>query len=163
LDDIFLELLWFDGSDVSDATEQITLGARLRGDGAPIGISWRGLSEFEQCQGGTVDYAAPFLPPDKAIPVAVQSLDLSMPFVFKTPGGVAPIDRVDGLVGERQSPELSTLGTCDIRVPNAEVVGPLLAPFQNISVSSGEPAMDVTLLRSDGSVGRRVQWRGTFD
>lgn len=158
LDDVFIELLWLDGSEISDETEAITLSSRARGKGSAIGVSWRGLSPFENQNGGTTPYFAPFLPEGVNIPVATASLDPSLPFVFRTPGGIPPIKRTDGLVGDRQAPELATLGCCEIVVPNADSVRELLAPFESISVQSGNSALKLTLLRPDGTVGRRVDW-----
>ena len=158
LDDVFIELLWLDGSEISDETEAITLSSRARGKGSSIGVSWRGLSPFENQNGGTTPYFAPFLPAGVNIPVATASLVPSLPFVFRTPGGTPPIRRTDGLVGERQAPELATLGSCEIVVPNADPVRELLAPFDSISVRSGNSAIKLTLLRKDGTVGRRVNW-----
>jgi len=158
LDDVFIELLWLDGSEISDATEAITLSSRARGKGSPIGISWRGLSPFENQIGGTTPYFAPFMPEGVSIPVATASLDPRLPFVFRTPGGTPPIKRADGLVGERQTPELATLGCCELVVPNADSVQELLAPFELISVRSGDPALKLTLLRPDKTVGLKVDW-----
>jgi len=158
LDDVFIELLWLDGSEISDETEAITLSSRARGEGSPIGISWRGSSPFESQKGGTTPYYAPFLPKGVHIPVATASLDPSLPFVFRTPGGAPPIKRTDGLVGERQVPELATLGCCEIMVPNADSVREFLTAFDRISVRSGEPAVRLTLLRGDGTVGVVVDW-----
>ena len=63
LDDVFLELLWFDGSPMSDATKEIGLADRATG-GSRFGIAWRGEPAVE-----TVPYQAPFLPPERSIPV----------------------------------------------------------------------------------------------
>lgn len=151
-------MLWLNGSEISDETEAITLSSRARGEGSPIGISWRGSSPFEIQKGGTTPYFAPFLPQGVCIPVATASLDPSLPFVFRTPGGTPPINRTDGLVGERQAPELATLGCCEITVPNAESVSELVTPFDKISVQSGDPLVRLTLLRNDQTVGLVVDW-----
>lgn len=158
LDDIFLELLWFDGTEVSDQTEAITIGARGRGQGLPFGVSWRGLSPYENEKRGIIPYFAPFLPEGVSIPVAAESLDSTLPFVFRTPGGTPPIERNDGLVGERQAPNLATLGLCEMFVPNVAKVRNLLSPFSKIVVRRGQPALRFSLLRPDGSVGKTVEW-----
>ena len=158
LDDVFLELLWLDGSEISPATERITLGLRGRGEGSPIGVSWRGQSCFQHAEEGAVPYFAPFLPADVSIPVAAQSLDPTLPFVFQTPGGTPPLERTDGLVGTRQTPELARLGRCVLSVPDPLAVRELMDPFTEIEVTAGPPGMRLQLLRSDGTVGRVVDW-----
>jgi hypothetical protein len=153
LDDMFLELLWLDGSEVSAESEAITLGARGRGQGSPIGISWRGACDLD-----CVNYAASFLPADVPIPVARASMDRNLPFVFRTPGGTKPIDRKDGLVGECQSPELTILGHCEIAVPNPEEVEPLLQGFERLTVVKGAPGLNIRLLDAQGRIGRAFTW-----
>lgn len=133
LDDIFLELLWLDGTPVSEETERISLARRGRGDGSPIGISWRGPSPYER-NGEIEAYHAPFLPSGVSIPVARASLDPALPFVFRSPGGTAPIARTGCLVGTRQAPELSTLGSCTVRSPDPQPMSEFLSPFEQISV-----------------------------
>lgn len=157
LDDTFLELLWLDGSEVSSESERITLGARGRGEGSPIGVAWRGEAPGIECE----PYAAPFFPHGKTIPVARASLDLNLPFVFRTPDGTKPIDRTDGLVGTRQSSELATLGHCELLVPNPEHVAALLADFSRMSVKEGSPGLHMTLLDANGRIGRTITWTGT--
>lgn len=154
LDDVFLELLWFDGSAINEEAERITLGARGRGEGCPIGISWRGASPFEDDE----PYYAPFLPPGVSIPVARASLDRHLPFVFRTPGGTPPIERTKELVGDRQSPDLATLGQCTVSLPDPGAAQDLLAPFDRLTIEKGPPGFQLDLLRSDGSVGRTVSW-----
>jgi hypothetical protein len=154
LDDVFLELLWLDGTEISAESERITLGARGRSVGSPIGVSWRGVGPFEE----NLSYAAPFLPNGLTIPVARASLDPELPFVFRTPGGTPPIQRTDGLVGERQTPELATLKVCVVSVPNPKIVMPLLSPFEKISVCKGLPGLRFTLLDIRGEVKRSFEW-----
>ncbi|UWR24517.1 VOC family protein [Sulfitobacter sp. S190] len=158
LDNVFLELLWHDKTTVSAESEAITLGARIRGEGCPIGISWRGMSPFEDTAEGTEPYNAPFLPKGMSIPVAAASLDPMLPFVFRTPGGTPPIDRTDGLVGRRQAPELATLSHCEVSLPDPGAAEHLLAPFRQISLRQGEYALKLVLLRPDQSVGRTITW-----
>ena len=155
LDDIFLELLWLDGSAISQESERITLGARGRGVGSPIGIAWRGVSSLE-CE----DYAAPFLPENMTISVARASLDPVLPFFFRTPDGTKPIDRSDGLVGARQTPDLSTLGRCELFAPNPKPVAALLAELKCISVKEGPYCMRLTLLDASEKPARTVVWPG---
>lgn len=157
LDDMFLELIWLDGSDAAKECEEITLAARGRGEGSPIGVSWRG-----ECELDCVDYKAPFLPDGVAIPVARASLDPDMPFVFRTPGGIRPIDRSDGLVGNRQSPDLTVLGRCEITVPNPAPVAELLAAFDRITVREGHPSLNLILLDRNGRTGREFKWETTL-
>ncbi|MBU2582921.1 MAG: VOC family protein [Alphaproteobacteria bacterium] len=153
LDDMYLELLWLDGTPIDDQAERMTLGDRGRGRGCPIGVSWRGKSGLEcEC------YAAPFLPRGATIPVARASLDINLPFVFQSPGGMRPLDRNDGLVGQRQVPALATLGHCELRVPNLQSASKLLSAFQNISVVEGEYGLRIELLTSDGTIDRRIKW-----
>lgn len=159
LEDVFLELIWLDCTPISPASEHITLGIRGRGKGSPIGVSWRGTSPSDDIEHSTVPYNAPFLPTGVHIPVAKESLDPNMPFVFKTPGGIPPSKRTDGLVGERQMPHLAVLGDCEISVPNPCAVHSLLNPFKGIRVKKGDPTLHLSLLRLDGSVGCRLEWK----
>jgi Glyoxalase-like domain len=157
LDDMFIELLWLDGSTIAAESEEITLASRGRGQGSPIGVSWRGACDLE-----CVEYAAPFLPGGVTIPVARASLDPNLPFVFRTPGGTRPIDRTDGLVGNRQFPQLTILGHCEIFVPNPEQVARLLGTFDRITVHEGSPSLNLTLLDSKGRMGREFTWASTI-
>lgn len=157
LDDVFLELLWLDGSAIVPECERITLAARGRGQGSPIGVSWRGACDLD-----CVEYAAPFLPAGVTIPVARASLDPNLPFVFRTPGGTKPIDRLDGLAGNRQSPQLTILGHCEILVPNPEQAARLLGAFDRITVREGPPSLNLTLLDSNGRIGREFTWTSTI-
>lgn len=153
LDDVFLELLWLDGTDISLATEQIGLADRGRGQGSPIGVSWRGSTDLV-----TREYAAPFLPKGNSIPVAVASKDLSLPFVFQTPGGVPPIERTDGLPGDRQRPNLTKLGACELRLPNPEKATSLVENFDAITLTEGPAGMRVTVLDKKGRTACKIAW-----
>lgn len=153
LDDIFFELLWLDGTDISLATEQIGLADRGRGQGSPIGISWRGNTDL-----ATSSYAAPFLPKGASIPVAMASEDLSLPFVFQTPGGTPPIDRADGLPGDRQRPDLARLGACEIRLPNPEKAAGLLDSFDALTLAEGPTGFLATVLDAHGCPARQIEW-----
>jgi hypothetical protein len=155
LDDMFLELLWLDGSDISPQSEQVTLGRRGRGDGSPIGVAWRGEAALV-----TQAYRAPFLPDPVTIPVALASFDASLPFVFKSPGGVKPVARTDGLVGDCQRPALSRLGQCTVIVPDPAPVENLLMGFDKLKVERGPAGLALQLLDADGVVARRFEWRG---
>ena len=153
LDDMFFELLWADGSAVSPASQAIGLEARSQGLGSPLGISWRGDAGFD-CD----PYAAPFLPDGVTIPVARASRDLSLPFMFRTPGGVPPIRRTDGLVGARQVPEFATLAHVEITLPDPEPVGALFAPVPHLSFSAGAPAILASLADAQGAVTGSFRW-----
>jgi len=153
LDDMFLELLWLDGSEISRESQRVGLGLRGRGHGSPIGVSWRGPTALE-----CVPYAAPFLPNGLSISIARASLDSAMPFLFETPGGTPPIDMTDGLPGERQRPQFTRLGTCEIRVPNPAAVADLLGAFDRVVVTEGAPGLTVTLLDQNGRVADKVDW-----
>ena len=153
LDDMFLELVWLDGSTISPESERITLGARGRGRGSPIGVAWRGACDLD-CE----PYAAPFLPKGATIPVARASFDPTMPFVFRTPGGTRPIDRTDGSAGTRQAPALTTLDRCVVRVPDPGPVATLLADFDRIDVARGQPGLEIDIRAADGTIGRRIVW-----
>jgi len=154
LDDAFLELLWLDGSPMSPESEAIGLGARGRGLALPLGIAWRGQAPYE-----TLPYAAPFLPDGITIPVARESLDPAMPLVFASPGGAAPVDRTDRLVGERQQPELATLARCRLRMPQAARAAALLAPFRRFDLHEGPLRLEFDLADAAGRVARTVVWK----
>lgn len=153
LDDIFLELLWLDGTAISPESEAIGLGARGRGDALPLGIAWRGQAPF-----ATTPYRPPYMPPDRPIPVATDSLDPAMPLVFASPEGTAPADRTDGLAGIRQTPGLATLGQCRLRIPRASAARPLLAPFGRFELEDGPIRLEMRLLSPDGKIARTIVW-----
>lgn len=155
LDDVFLELLWLDGSPISEESERVTLGERGRGKGMPFGIAWRGDYSMK-----TDRYAAPFLPHGMSIPIAHASKDLTVPFVFESPGGVPPIRRQDGLVGERQRPFYTTLQSCRVQL---QVPGPtrqLLSGFDKISVEQGaDDRIEFVLQGDSGHANKSIVWR----
>lgn len=154
LDDMFIELLWLDGSPVSEATAGTGLAERGNGRGLPLGIAWRG-----ECGLPTVPYAAPFLPAGATIPVAEASADPSVPFLFQTPGGRAPIDRKDGLPGMRQTPHLTTLQNCRIGLPDHYRTEELLQTFDKIDVFASENGMlEFVLLDPEGKAAKTVRW-----
>jgi hypothetical protein len=150
LDDIFIELIWLDGTPISPESERVTLGARGRGEGSPLGVSWRGEA-VPDCD----IYSAPFLPVGRTIPFARASLDPMMPFIFQSPGGVRPIDRTDGLVGERQQPHLTTLSHCTISLPEPDRTAGLLASFDQIVVARGARAIAFAI---NGVPDRTITW-----
>lgn len=145
LDDMFIEFLWLDGSYISVESERIGLGERGRGNGSPIGVSWRGADPVV-----SDEYSAPFLPSGVTIPVAKASVDRSLPFVFKTPGGVPPIGRTDGLPGERQLPRFATLACCEVSLPNPQEAAPLLQWCDRIKIVTGPPGFRLAFTTPDG-------------
>lgn len=153
LDEMFLELLWLDGSEISAESERIGIGRRGRGEGSPIGISWRGKAAIE-----TEPYMAPYLPDGVSIPVALASRETAVPLVFQSPGGTKPIDRTDGLVGTLQRPELTALGRCTVFVSEPDAVAELLVEFDEIEVREGAPAIEVELLNADNQAARNIRW-----
>ena len=152
LDDVFLELLWFDGTPIADETRRIGLAARAA-EGSRFGIAWRGEPAVQ-----TRPYAAPFLAGRRSIPVWKGSEALDLPFIFGTPGGVPPIERTDGLPGERQRPELSTLGACILRHPNADPLRPIVDLIDGLEVERGTASLTMSLRRPDGTPGRTIVW-----
>ena len=153
LDDVFLELLWADGSEPSAATEAIGLGPRLRGEGSALGLAWRG-----DCALPTLPYAAPFLPDGVTIPVARASAeDASLPFVFRTPGGAPPAERPE-LSGERQRPELATLGACTLADPEPARLAPFAGAIDGLALAEGPSAFHLTLNDVEGRPARSMTW-----
>lgn len=153
LDDMFIELLWADGTAISDEGERISLGARFRGNGSPLGVSWRGTPP-----GGCAAYAPPYLPDGVTIPVMARSLEADMPFVFQTPGGLPPKDRDPALVGARQLPELERLGRCTIYQEDPAAVALIHAALPALDVRIGPPHLVLNLLRPDGVAGVTIDW-----
>ena len=154
LDDVFLELLWLDGTEPSDATGAIGLSARGRGRGSPFGVSWRGETDLP-----TVPYAAPFLPDGVTIPVAKASVDdPTLPFVFQTPGGAPPIDRPE-LTGDRQTPDLATLHGVTLYDLDPDRIAWIAEAIDGLAVEAGEPGMTFTLADPDGRPARTAEWR----
>lgn len=158
LEDVFLELIWLDGSDISTESERITLGARGRGAGLPIGVSWRGDAPFEAEPDHIESYAAPFLRTGVTIPVAAGSLDRRMPFFFRTPGGVPPAQRSDELVGNRQLPHYAVLMDLELSLPNADAARSLLGSLSRLKVVEGLPGLRFTLVDPQGTPRHRVVW-----
>ncbi len=146
----YFELLWLDGSPVSAETERIGLAARGRGM-VPLSAS-RGVDQPHWRQCPTL---RPFLPNGRVIHMAVASLNTNVPFVFQSPGGIPPINRSDGLPGDRQRPALATLGFCLLQMQNPVP----LQTSSKISVpwSSGRPS------RLAGNSARRRRPRRSKD
>lgn len=153
LDDIYFELLWMDGTEVSDETERVGLGRRGRGNGSPFGIAWRGDADID-----VVFYAAPFLPEGLDIPIAKASMDPELPFVFQSPGGSRPIDRDDELTGKRQRPFLASLEHCSIRLPDPDILPRFMHEFERLSFERGAPRIEVLLTAPDRQATHRFTW-----
>lgn len=151
-DNVFLELLWLDGTEISTASQAIGLEARGQGKGSPIGISWRGSTTLE-----TMPYHAPFLPEGISIPVAAASADLSLPFVFQTPGGTPPIDRTDGLVGGRQAPEYTRVKLIEIKVPNLDNADALIGSYDLIKATQGQPSINIAFEDANNGT-KTINW-----
>ena len=153
LEDMFIELLWLDGTDISAESERITLGIRGRGRGSPIGISWRGDSAFD-----TEPYHAPFLPEGMSLPIAAFSLDASLPFVFQSPGKTKTSARRNDLSGERQAPHFQALCECRIQVPDPTSLTCLQDRFAKLKVLQGSPAIEFDLLDFEGQISKTIRW-----
>lgn len=153
LDDMYFELLWWDGSPIAHESEAIGLGARGRGDGSPFGLAWRGAAEID-----CIAYAAPFLPPGVTIPVAKASLDRRLPFVFQSPGGIPPINGDRDLVGQRQQPTYGRLEAVTIALPCANELPAFMHRFERITFVSGHPSIEATLSTPPGSGSHRFGW-----
>ncbi len=153
LDDAFVELIWADGSAVSPESERVTLGARLRGSGSPLGLSWRGASPPD-----CIGYAAPFLPDGVTIPVLHESLDPALPFVFRTPGGKPPAARDPALVGTRQHPDLARVARLALRLDSDAAVALVSRVLPQVETTRGEPGLSLELAASDGRIARRIDW-----
>lgn len=153
LDDMYFELLWLDGSPISEATEDIGLGGRGRGDGSPIGLAWRGDVDVD-----CVAYAAPFLPPGLSIPVAKASLEKALPFVFQSPGGVPPINGDESLFGQRQRPTYGRLEEVLIGLPCALKLPEFIHSFERTRFVTGEPSIEAILSSPSGSATHHFAW-----
>ena len=91
--------------------------------------------------------------------MAQASDDLSLPFVFESPGGEPPVRRGDGLAGERQWPAYTTLLSCRIQMPEPGRTRQLLAGFEKISVDSGaENRMEFRLQGRAGHADKTIVW-----
>lgn len=153
LDDMYFELLWLDGSPIAGPSEDIGLGARGRGEGSPIGLAWRGEMDLE-----CIPYAAPFLPPGMSIPVAKTSFDRAQPFVFQSPGGVAPINGDRDLVGQRQRPTYAGLKEVIIRLPTTNQLPVFMHSFDRVRFAVGEPSIEAELSAPSGSATHQFVW-----
>ena len=96
-DNLFVELLWV--CSVDEVRSKRIAPTRLyersewRANGSnPFGVSWRGAANALQPPISVWRYDPPYLPPGLSIEVAVDSDDPCQPMMFKSPGGVAPID-----------------------------------------------------------------------
>jgi hypothetical protein len=103
-DDAYLELLFVVDANEIAAPEIARTGLATRADwratgASPFGIALRGAPmPFP-----TWDYRFAALPPGFAIPVAVDSDDPRVPFLFGSPGTAPPTEWTDGRAGERQT------------------------------------------------------------
>lgn len=93
----YLELLAI--ADRSEACAPAIAATKLwdrsqwRSNGAnPFGISFRLTGKSEAIPFPTWDYRPPYLPDGMSIPVAVASDDLALPFVFRSPGSLPPMN-----------------------------------------------------------------------
>ena len=96
-DNLFVELLWICSAD--EARSERIARTRLyersgwRANGTnPFGISWRRSADALQPLTSVWRYDPPYLPPGASIDVAADSDDPRQPMMFKSPGGVPPID-----------------------------------------------------------------------
>jgi len=153
LDDMYFELLWLDGSPIAGPSEYIGLGARGRGEGSPIGLAWRGEMDLE-----CIPYAAPFLPANMSIPVAKTSLNKAHPFVFQSPGGDAPINGDESLVGQRQRPTYARLKEVIIRLPATNQFPAFMHSFERVHFAIGEPSIEAKLSAPFGSTTTQFIW-----
>ena len=152
-DNAFLEILWLDGTVMSAPSRDLGLYARGMGRGSPLGISWRGEASFDQ-----VPYHAPYLPAGVSIPIAKDSLPVSRPLLFQSPGGTAPRDRPDGPGGQRQLPELGTIGACRLYDPEPEVIRSHLKSMKDVEVLDGQAGLELDLMATNGDHVRTLRW-----
>lgn len=114
-DNAYLELLWVESAAEISAPALARTGlaerAAWRRNGAcPFGIAFRTEPADAPLPFATWDYSASFLPEDRPIAVALSSDDARQPFLFRSPGSVAPARWTDGRAGTRQQ----TAGLRDI-------------------------------------------------
>ena len=154
LDDMFIELLWLDGSAPSQATQDLGLIDRARGKGLPLGLAWRGASSTP-----TFGYAAPYLPAGKTIAVARASRDPQVPLLFQSPAQAAPVHLPKEQVGNRQGPELTTLRGCQIGLQDRDAAKRALAAFARVTVRpSPRPYVRFEINRARSSAPKVVTW-----
>lgn len=161
-DNAFLELLWLVDEDEarSPAVARTQLAERARwrhSGGSPFGIALRTADATTTLSFSTWRYAAPYLPPDKAIPVAELSDDLAQPFVFQSPGAVRP-DLLSGeRLGERQSASgLRGISSVALLFPEGQTPAPDLQrlgelEWLTIGRSGDAPQVVLTLARDKGA------------
>jgi hypothetical protein len=160
-DDSYLELLWVnDPAEVgAPALARPAFAARSgwRGTGAsPFGISVRGDLPFPSW-----DYRPGYLPPGMSIPVALDSDDPRLPFVFRSPGTARPDAWTDGRAGARQRPGgFAEIAGIRLELPRDLDPGPALRRMEGLgllSVAAGDRhRMELTLSRTDGGPCRRL-------
>ncbi len=154
LDDMFIELLWLDGSQPSQATHDLGLIDRARGQGLPLGLAWRGTFSLP-----TFGYAAPFLPAGKTLSVAEASRDPRVPLLFQSPAQVAPMHLPKAQVGTRQRPSLTILKSCQIGLIDVKTARGALAEFARVTVRpSPRPYMRFAISRARGTRPQTITW-----
>lgn len=171
-DNAYLELLWLRDRAEAErppvARTRLSERARWRETGAsPFGIALRAAAAGGAASGGglpfeSYHYAAPFLPPGVAIPVARCSDDPRQPFLFRSPGRERPDQWDDGRAGNRQQAAgLAEIVALQLDLPaDVEPASALRrlegAGLLTLTIGASTPAMVLTLSAEDSRARRRL-------
>lgn len=152
LDDMYIELLWFDGSPISSETENISLALRQPSDSnCQIGVSWRG-----DCNVDKINYMAPF---GLTVPVLRASQNPALPFVFQSPGTKPPDEQSDPRYAERQYPRFSSLKICRIGLEVRSGIDVILNNFTKIEVEhTDREFIEFEIHRADDTQTQIIRW-----
>ena len=93
-----------------------------------------------------------------SIPVAIESLNLDKPFVFKTPGGSPPENWTNRLAGQRQGTR-AKLQKCTITVPDPENYSLLKKHFPKLDTSKGPKNIHFEIINSETMQVKNIDWR----
>ncbi|QFU08655.1 hypothetical protein PARPLA_02662 [Rhodobacteraceae bacterium THAF1] len=151
LDDVFLEYLWFDDSEIGVAARR----AGLVGRSCRLGLCWRGAAPTE-----VFAYQPDYLPQGVTIEIATLSRDPEMPFFFGFKGAVPPILRKDGLPGRRQRPRFARLSSATLFHPQASRLARRVAKVDGLELRRGAPELDMSIVDPGGRMRRRIRWHG---
>jgi Glyoxalase-like domain len=164
-DNIFVELLWLTSAAeaASDPIKRTLLleRSRWRDNGAcPFGIAWRAADGQTGSPFPTWPFRPPYLPPDRAIDVALDSDDPRQPMMFTFPGTQAPSSWPDARKGQLQR-AAGLASICRIALtlpPDVQPSGSLneLARRTNLVVSQGSTDQYVMRLDLSDALGRHV-------
>ena len=166
-DNFYLELLW-----IHDVTEAASTGIRRIGllersrwmtdGGCPFGIAWRGGDEGRTLAVPCWDFRPPYLPPDRAIRVAVDSDDTRQPMLFESPGHSSPLEWPSERRGTLQhDSDLGSVTRITLTLANRTLPAAALAQLAENSIltviQGTRPALELAVTRRSNDSSERIR------